>query len=235
MTNLPPVQELSEELLPCPFCGGTDKLKVTPYMAGDDGGEPFAWGFTVVCNAAGFAHVAGRGCGGSGAWGETEAEASPLAARRSSSDEQAEVAAWMIPGSGSITTDRKTAAVWGKDFGCTVQPLVVASPSGVKAGVTDDVAARVLKARPFGDATIGKYLGLDETSFHSIAIMKRVLVRALGVSDEGMGEGAIRICPERDAPCPHGSACPYNHDRYHCSLAASRANLPTPPIQGDAK
>ncbi len=36
---------------------------------------------------------------------------------------------------------------------------------------------------------------------------------------------SIRICPERDGPCPHGMECPYNRDRYHCSLAASRAAI----------
>lgn len=63
------------ELLSCPFCGTSDKLTVTVYQASDDGGEPFGWGFTVICNAAGFSHVKNRGCGASGAWGETEAEA----------------------------------------------------------------------------------------------------------------------------------------------------------------
>lgn len=26
----------------------------------------------------------------------------------------------------------------------------------------------------------------------------------------------IRVCPKRDAICPHGSACPYITDRYKC-------------------
>jgi hypothetical protein len=47
---------------------------------------------------------------------------------------EGEVRAWMIPGSGSITTDRKTATAWEKDFGCTVEALVRAKPpaSGVR-------------------------------------------------------------------------------------------------------
>lgn len=64
-----------QELRPCPFCGTSNKLKVTPYRADDDGGEPFDWGFTVICSALGLSHAPNRGCGASGAWGETEAEA----------------------------------------------------------------------------------------------------------------------------------------------------------------
>jgi hypothetical protein len=26
----------------------------------------------------------------------------------------------------------------------------------------------------------------------------------------------IRVCPERDAVCPHGMDCPYVLDRYEC-------------------
>lgn len=26
----------------------------------------------------------------------------------------------------------------------------------------------------------------------------------------------IRVCPERDARCPHGLDCPYSIDRYRC-------------------
>lgn len=37
----------------------------------------------------------------------------------------------------------------------------------------------------------------------------------------------IRICPERDAACPHGVACPYSTDRHRCDLAASRAAIGT--------
>ena len=28
----------------------------------------------------------------------------------------------------------------------------------------------------------------------------------------------IRVCPERDAACPHGLSCPYTIDRYQCDL-----------------
>jgi len=27
---------------------------------------------------------------------------------------------------------------------------------------------------------------------------------------------AIRVCPERDAGCPHGLDCPWSDDRYSC-------------------
>ncbi len=27
---------------------------------------------------------------------------------------------------------------------------------------------------------------------------------------------SIRICPKRDAVCPHGMACPFVIDRYEC-------------------
>jgi hypothetical protein len=36
---------------------------------------------------------------------------------------------------------------------------------------------------------------------------------------------AIRICPERDGPCPHGMSCAFTVDRYHCDIAGSRAAL----------
>lgn len=65
---------MSEELKPCPHCGETKYLKLTPYRADDDGGEPFDWGFTVLCSALGFEHRP-RGCGSNGAWGETQEEA----------------------------------------------------------------------------------------------------------------------------------------------------------------
>jgi len=39
----------------------------------------------------------------------------------------AEAVAWLIPGSGSITTNHQCAMVWQKKFGCTVEPLY-ASP-----------------------------------------------------------------------------------------------------------
>jgi hypothetical protein len=47
--------------------------------------------------------------------------------------------------------------------------------------------------------------------------------------------GTIRVCPERDAICPHGLYCPYNRG-WSCDMEASRAALrksgrplPTPP------
>lgn len=30
----------------------------------------------------------------------------------------------------------------------------------------------------------------------------------------------IRVCPERDAACPHGLSCPYSKDRYECDRLA---------------
>lgn len=37
--------------------------------------------------------------------------------------------------------------------------------------------------------------------------------------------GTVRVCPERDARCPHGPDCPYWIDRGSCDMAASRAAL----------
>lgn len=37
----------------------------------------------------------------------------------------------------------------------------------------------------------------------------------------------LRICPERDAICPHGMDCPYSRDRYTCRKGWS--NDPEPP------
>lgn len=39
-----------------------------------------------------------------------------------------------------------------------------------------------------------------------------------------MEPGMIRVCPERDAICPHGMACPYSRD-YECDMKGSRAEL----------
>lgn len=36
----------------------------------------------------------------------------------------------------------------------------------------------------------------------------------------------IRVCPKRDAICPHGMGCPYTVDRYHC---APEPKEPSPP------
>jgi len=39
------------------------------------------------------------------------------------------------------------------------------------------------------------------------------------------GGTMIRVCPKRDAICPHGLACPYSIDRYECKPE---------PLKGDA-
>jgi len=36
--------------------------------------------------------------------------------------------------------------------------------------------------------------------------------------------GALRVCPERDALCPHGMSCPYSHG-YRCDMEGSRAAI----------
>lgn len=153
--------------------------------------------------------------------------------RRSSSDEQAEVV-----GLPAIERYSQFVDGWGDEvLGLKQHPKgeyvkfddVAALLASPKAGVTEaELVALAVKA--YDDVLDGKLPHLNP-----LQAVVEVITAALGVGDEGMGEGAIRICPERDAPCPHGSACPYNHDRYHCSRVASRANLPTPPIQGDAK
>jgi hypothetical protein len=75
------------ELSACPFCGKDDRLRVVPYTADDDGGEPFKWGFTVQCSAMGFDHDPRRGCGSCGGWGETTGEAIAAWNRRALLDE----------------------------------------------------------------------------------------------------------------------------------------------------
>lgn len=53
-------------------------------------------------------------------------------------------------------------------------------------------------------------------------------IRALSLQQgevEPVGDGAIRICPERDSPCPHGMSCPYTDGRWMCDIEASRAAL----------
>ena len=41
----------------------------------------------------------------------------------------------------------------------------------------------------------------------------------------------IRVCPKRDAACPHGMDCPYSIDRYHCAQEPKEPPepRPTPP------
>lgn len=58
------------ELLPCPHCGSATAPKLKPW----DGDPPMP-GFYVVCDAAGWEGMEGRGCGCSGAYGEDEGEA----------------------------------------------------------------------------------------------------------------------------------------------------------------
>jgi hypothetical protein len=43
----------------------------------------------------------------------------------------------------------------------------------------------------------------------------------------------IRVCPKRDAVCPHGMACPYTIDRYECAEEPPMT-LPRTPPQSDA-
>ncbi len=59
-----------EKLLPCPFCGNSDRPMVTPYT-----GEPYFPGFVVQCNAYGWDGDPSKGCGAATGWCETEADA----------------------------------------------------------------------------------------------------------------------------------------------------------------
>lgn len=36
----------------------------------------------------------------------------------------------------------------------------------------------------------------------------------------------IRVCPKRDAICPHGMSCPYVIDRYECKEEPKRDDPP---------
>lgn len=63
-------QAVNVALAPCPFCGGS----TTPKLKLWDGDPPMP-GFYVVCDAAGWEGKPGRGCGCSGAYGETKEEA----------------------------------------------------------------------------------------------------------------------------------------------------------------
>lgn len=65
---------MTSELKPCPFCQTVKFLEIDEYY------EPFNkgyFGFTVICNAAGL-DGSDKGCGASGAWGETEEEAARI-------------------------------------------------------------------------------------------------------------------------------------------------------------
>ena len=52
---------------------------------------------------------------------------------------------------------------------------------------------------------------------------------------EPVALGAIRICPERDGPCPHGDGCQFSQDRYHCDLAASRTAMRAPRLDATVR
>jgi hypothetical protein len=42
----------------------------------------------------------------------------------------------------------------------------------------------------------------------------------------------IRVCPIRDAACPHGMSCPYTIDRYTC-MPEPREPPHSPPLQSE--
>lgn len=43
----------------------------------------------------------------------------------------------------------------------------------------------------------------------------------------------IRVCPKRDAKCPHGTDCPYSIDRYHCAQEPKEPASSKPAADGD--
>jgi hypothetical protein len=43
----------------------------------------------------------------------------------------------------------------------------------------------------------------------------------------------IRVCPKRDAECPHGMSCPYTIDRYECAEEPPMTEAPTPPASSE--
>jgi hypothetical protein len=48
----------------------------------------------------------------------------------------------------------------------------------------------------------------------------------------------IRVCPERDAACPHGLYCPWAHERYSCKpgwQTTPQERVQTPPDQGEGQ
>ena len=47
----------------------------------------------------------------------------------------------------------------------------------------------------------------------------------MSVREDGGPALTLRICPERDALCPHGAACPYSIDKYYCDLHSSHVAL----------
>lgn len=90
-------------------------------------------------------------------WENVTFHASPPITPANIEHVEGEVVAWMIPGSGSITTERKTATAWENDFGCTVQPLVRAqSPaSGVRVKPLD--FRRSFDGMARADSIVGRY------------------------------------------------------------------------------
>ena len=45
----------------------------------------------------------------------------------------------------------------------------------------------------------------------------------------------IRVCPKRDAICPHGDGCPYSIDRYECRDEITRPIPADPTAETRAK
>lgn len=89
-------QTANVALLPCPHCGSSSAPKLKLW----DGDPPMP-GFYVICDAAGWDGMEGRGCGCSGAYGETKIDAVEAWNRRAAptlpADEKGLVDEWRSP------------------------------------------------------------------------------------------------------------------------------------------
>ena len=70
----PPQPDDDGLLLPCPFCGSADFVKVRDYPWDKEGESDMQWGFHVICDASGLDNRP-RGCGSTSGWGETHFDA----------------------------------------------------------------------------------------------------------------------------------------------------------------
>ena len=205
-----------QELRPCPFCGTSNKLKVTPYRADDDGGEPFDWGFTVICSALGLSHAPNRGCGASGAWGETEAEAiaawnrrAPAVAAGGVTEEMVEAAARAIyaiePYGSSIIGDvdwdeidryPQAELLRERAIACAREALTAAlavGDEGIREGVTGTGSVDVLRELAREEVALGyadhaKWLRYAANRLSSFDAL-RIAAALAGPTPPSRGEG----------------------------------------------
>jgi hypothetical protein len=224
------------ELLPCPFCGGTSAVKVCEWDR-----EPFFPGYYVVCSASGWDGAPGRGCGCGGAWGNHPHETITAWNRRTPLNATSIVAG--SEGHIDAILGIPTPAI---RIYSGAEAVPYWSAEQMKADLASPNAGRVVEllTREEAEAVYNALrhpLGITQFTGHSITLIREAVNGALSAriplytqpQSQRIAEPiGIRICPERDGPCPHGAGCAFWKDRYRCDMAASRRALSPPQDKG---